>query len=170
MTQPQFRMKEETEKGDIAKSLQQLIEAQYISKEEYDVIASTRLTKREALVISLMNVIRRMNQIQMITYREIEELVKSQNNDLSEKERNDAIESLWNVKKRIMRSPDALAYEINNSFIFMFALTLQSLDGGSRMEGMNISSGATNKLFEGDNLSAMERLTGKFRGRSLFNA
>lgn len=170
--QPQFRVKEETERGDLAKSLQKLIEAQYISKKEYDVIASTRFTKREALIIALMNVIRRINQIHMITYREIEELVRNDDDSakLQKDEQRELIESLWNLKKRIMRSPDALSYEINNSFIFMFSLALQSLDGGSRVEGMNISGGATKKMMD-EGLSPWERLTGRVnRNRGLFNA
>lgn len=154
-------MKEETEKGDIAKSLQQLIETQYISKRFFDIVSSTRLTKQEAILLSIMEIRRISDKIFSLTEKDVTA------EGLSDKERNE-IKELYELKKRFYRNPLALSYMMRDSFMYFLTLSYQSLDGGSRSEGVTIAGGGTRKILDEDKMGGFDKIRHRLFGKVLY--
>lgn len=156
-----IRFKEETERGDVARSLQKLIETQFISKRFEDIMGSTRLRRVEILTFALMEINKSVMKISSLTYED------TQDRTLSIKEQEDIIE-LYALKKRFMRNPCALAYAVYNAFEYMYGLGLQSLDGLSRQEGVTISGGAFKRLLDPDEMSFFQKAKKRLMGDVLF--
>lgn len=156
-----MRYKEETDRGDVAKSLQELIKAHFISKSFKDIMGATRLQKREVYIISIMEIWRITSKI--LSIRESD--IKSDN--LTEGEREE-LKELYQLKQRFQYNPLALSYAIYDSFEYMFGLGLQSLDGLSRMEGVEISSGAVHRLMSPDDMGFLEKTRKRLFGKVLY--
>jgi hypothetical protein len=68
------------------------------------------------------------------------------------------LKELWVVKQRFRRNPHALVFAIYDSFEYMYGLGLQSLDGLSRTEGVELVGGATQRLLDPNKMGFGERL------------
>jgi len=156
-----IKIKEESERGDVAKSLQKLIETHFISKRFKDIIGSTRLTKREVYILSIMEIQRIINKVLSITDTDV-------NASGLTKEEREELRELNELRKRFYKNPNALAYAIYDSFEYMFGLGLQSLDGASRTEGVSIASGATQYILNPDNMGFFEKMKRRLTGKVLY--
>lgn len=157
-------VKEATEKGDIAKSFQQLVETHFVSKRFKDIMGSTRLTRIEVLIFSLMEIQRIRAKIMSLSYRDTtDEVLKTLTLDEQVE-----VKELWALKKRFMINPHASLYALYDSFEYMYGLGLQSLDGLSREEGVQMVGGSFRKITEGDDLGRFERIKRRILGNVLY--
>jgi len=159
-------IKEETERGDVTRSLEGVINTQFISKRFKDIMSATRLTRYEVLIFALMEIVRIVSKINSLSYSDMEE----NNLALLENEERKEIYELWSLKKRFMRNPHALAFVICDSFVYMYGLGLQSLDGLSRQEGTTLVSGSYQKLLNPDEMGTLEKLKKRLLGNVIYPA
>ena len=159
--QQNVRVKEETERGDVAKSLQQLISTHFISKRFKDIMGATRLTKKEVFYLSIMEIQRITAKILSVTDSDVEA------DGLSQEEKTE-LQELNALRKRFYKNPNALAYAVFDSFEYMFGLGLQSLDGASRMEGVTISTGATERVLNPNEMGFFDKMRRRLTGKVLY--
>lgn len=117
-------------------------------------MGSTRLTRTEILILSLMEIERIRSKIESLSYHDIEKKTL----DMLSKEEQTELKELWTIKKRFRRNPNALVFAIYDSFEYMFGLGLQSLDGLSRQEGVALVGGATQRILDKDKMGFGERI------------
>ena len=153
-------MKEESYKGDVAKSLEGVIETHFISKRFKDIMGATRLTRYEILSFALMEILRMVMKINSLSYVDMDE----KNLKLLPKEEQAEIMELWSLKKRFMRNPHALGYVMLNSFEYMYGLGLQSLDGLSRQEGITLANEIKQNLLDPDKMGSWEKMKRRLLG------
>jgi len=153
-------VRETTDKGDFAKALEDSVMAQYVSTYFYDVIGSTRFSRREILHFSLMEILKVISKINSL--REVDK----DNTDLPEKERVE-IKILWSFKQRMLRNICTLPHVMNERFQYMYALGLKAYMGMSRDELIRLSSGYKD-LMSGDNLGLFGRLKRRITGNVLY--
>lgn len=160
MSKPQnpFSFKEETEKGDVARSLQELIASQYISKNFEDIFGSTRLSGMQVNIIARMFIVQSVSEILSVNADDI------QTDNLEDKEMQQ-LKMMFELKKRAYRNSLALISSLYYSFLKMYGLALQSLEGMSRQEGVNISGGATQKLLDGNELGFFDKMRRSLAGK-----
>ena len=156
--------REETDKGDIAKSLQQLVETHFVSKRFKDIMGSTRFTKQEIIIMSLLEIERNMSKILSLSEADVSLTVL---NKMPLSERNELLE-LWEIRKRFYRNPHTFNFVIYESFMNMFGLGLQSLDGGSRSEGVAMVGGTYQKIMNPDDMGALEKIKRRLMGNVIF--
>ena len=154
-------VREETEKGDIAKSIEKMLESQYVSRRFKDIMASTRLTRREVLILANMEVNRLLMRILSVEEDDLNV------DGLSDAEKED-IQIMLKLKKKFIKNPCALAYALYDGFMYMYGLGLQSLEGESRREAVAIASGIYKRVIEPEELSRLERIKRRLFGRVLF--
>lgn len=154
--------KEETEAGDVAKSLMNLINSQFTSNRFDDVLTSTRLSRFEIQAIAVGNVNRVVAKIYSISKSDTEDT------SLSQEEQNE-LKELWALKRRLMKNPMALSYIMWDGWMKTYVAGLQSLDGMSRQEGVDIASGATKRMMEGNELSLAQKLRKLASGNVMYN-
>lgn len=157
-------VKEETEKGDIAKSLEQLIKTHFVSKRYKDIAGSTRLTRYEILTLSLMEIQRVIAKLLSIDESSIEEDSLKQ---LPEDEQREVLE-LYHWKKRFAVNPMALTHAVFDSWSYMYVLGLQSLDGLSREEGVTMVAGTTKKILDQGEMGFLDKMRRRLTGNVLF--
>jgi hypothetical protein len=142
---------EKTEVGDIAKSLMRLLDSHYASTRFNDVLTSTRLTPSLVQTVSVANSCRVIAKIFSIGERDLKD------DTLTDEEREE-LNDMMALKRRMMGNEMTLAFTMWDSWLKTFIMGLQSLDGMSRQEGVEISSGATRRLMQGDELGAVDKL------------
>jgi hypothetical protein len=151
-------VREESDKGDIAKSFEGLIKSHFISKRFKDIMGSTRLSRHEVMILALMEINRITAKILSLSRHDVSETVLAK---LSVDEQNE-LKELWVIKMRFRRNPHALVFAIYDSFEYMYGLGLQSLDGLSRTEGVELVGGATQRLLDPNKMGFGERLKKRF--------
>ena len=161
-----FTVHESTEKGDIAKSLQQLVNTQFVSKNFKDIFGATRLTKAEVYIFAMMNMNRVMSKILSIDSIDVsdEALV-----NLPDSERIELLE-LWELKKRYYKNPFAFSYTIYDAFMSMAGLGLQSLDGMSRTEGTQLVGGTYQKILDPKEMGFLDKAKRRLLGNVMYPA
>jgi hypothetical protein len=113
------------------KSLAMMLKGQYISKELNDIYASTEL--RETEIIGLAGIFStRFVSLIMSTTKEDKEGLKGA--ELKN------IEERLAIKRRFLGDPNAMAFAIQDSFMYGFGLGRQSLKRQSRKEAMQIAT------------------------------
>jgi hypothetical protein len=112
------------------KSLAAMLKSQYISKAFHDVIASTEL--RETEIIGLSGVFSG-RFVSLIMSTTDEDKASAKGAELKD------VEERLAIKRRLMNDPNAMAFAIQDSFMFAFVLARQSLKRQSRQEAMAIS-------------------------------
>jgi hypothetical protein len=164
VTPPTQITREETEKGDIAKSLQQLVYTQFVSKRFKDIIGSTRFTKEEAMTYGLLEINRVISLILSIDVRDVEPKVLS---GLSVEEQID-LRDKYELKLRFQKNPFAFSFAVHDAFMSMYGLALQSLEGGSRTEGSTMVGGTYQKILQPEDLGAFEKIKRRIMGNVLY--
>ena len=161
-----FTVHESTERGDIAKSLQQLVNTQFVSKNFKDIFGATRLTKAEVYIFAMMNMNRVMSKILSIDSIDVsdEALV-----NLPDSERIELLE-LWELKKRYYKNPFAFSYTIYDAFMSMAGLGLQSLDGMSRTEGTQLVGGTYQKILDPKEMGFLDKAKRRLLGNVMYPA
>lgn len=154
-------VREQTEQGDIARSLEALINTQYKSRRFMDIMASTRLTRYETIFFSLMEILRRSSKILSLSPDDLKD------ETLSDEEQQE-IKELYALKKRFLVNPHSMLYAISDSFEYMYGLSLQSLDGMSRQEGVDMVTASYRRVREPDNVPMMEKLRRRMLGDVLY--
>jgi hypothetical protein len=161
-----FTVHESTEKGDIAKSLQALVNTQFVSKNFKDIFGATRLTKAEVYIFAMMNMNRVMSKILSIDSVDVsEEALRN----VSESEKTDLLE-LWELKKRYYKNPFAFSYTIYDAFMSMAGLGLQSLDGLSRTEGTQLVGGTYQKILDPKEMGFLDKAKRRLLGNVIYPA
>jgi len=161
-----FTVHESTEKGDIAKSLQQLVNTQFVSKNFKDIFGATRLTKAEVYIFAMMNMNRVMSKILSIGSIDVSDDALT---NLPESERADLLE-LWELKKRYYKNPFAFSYTIYDAFMSMAGLGLQSLDGMSRTEGTQLVGGTYQKILDPKEMRFLDKAKRRLLGNVMYPA
>lgn len=156
--------REETDKGDIAKSLQQLVETHFVSKRFKDIMGSTRFSKQEVIIMALLEIERNMSKILSLSEADMDNTIL---NKMPLQERIELLE-LWELRKRFYRNPHTFNFVIYESFMNMFGLGLQSLDGGSRSEGVSMVGGTYQKILNPDDMGTIEKLKRRIMGNVIF--
>lgn len=121
-----------TESEHTERSLGLMLKAQYLSKEFNDVFASTELREHEIIGLSGIFSTRFVTQI-MSTTKEDLEISK----DELEKQ---IIQERLAIKRRIQHDPNAMAFVIQDSYLYAFGLARQSLKRQSRTEAVTVST------------------------------
>lgn len=152
------------DKGDISKSLQELVKAHFVSKRFKDIFGSTRLTKTEVVIFSLMEIFRIKDKILSLSKKDVSNEAL---NRLSIEEQKE-IKELWELKLRIMRNPHALSFAIFDSFEYMYGLGMQSYEGLSRNEGVELVGGIRQKIIDPDTMGTIEKIKKRMFGNVLF--
>ena len=67
-----------------------------------------------------------------------------------------------------MKNPMALSYVMWDGWMKTYVTGLQSLDGGSRSEGVDIASGATRRLMEGSEVSLTQKIRKLMGGNVMY--
>lgn len=158
------QIKESTEKGDIAKSLQQLVATQFVSKRFKDIFGSTRLTKSEVYIFAMMEMNRVMSKILSI------DAVDVSDEALNRLTREEQIElkELYQLKLRYYKNPFAFSYTIYDAFMAMAGLGLQSLDGMSRQEGTQLVGGTYQKILDPKDMGFFDKAKRKLLGNVIY--
>jgi len=165
LTPPSYQVfKQESEKGDIAKSFQQLVETHFVSKRFKDIMGSTRFSKQEVIIMSLLEIERNMSKILSLSEDDVS--VETLRN-MPIKEKTELLE-LWELRKRFKKNAHAFNYVIYESFMNMFGLGLQSLDGGSRSEGVSMVGGTYQKILNPDEMGTLEKFKRRIMGNVIF--
>jgi len=154
----------EQEKGDIARSLEELIKAHFVSKDFKDIIGSTRLSRSEILILSLMEINRIVSKILSMSESDISDEVLKH---ATQRQKQDAYE-LYNLKKRFAINPHAMVDAVYTSFEYMYGLGLQSLDGLSRKEGVGLFNTSNRRILDNDEISGFEKLKRRLTGSVLY--
>jgi len=160
----QVTMREETEKGDVAKSLQKLVETQFVSKKYKDIFGSTRLTRAEVYIFSIMEVNRIMSKILSIDATDISDTALA---NLSPDER-ESLKELYQLKQRYIKNPFAFSYTVYDAFMSMAGLGLQSLDGLSRQEGTQLVGGTYQKILDPDKMGTLDKIKRRLLGNVIY--
>lgn len=160
-----IRMREETDKGDVAKSLQSLVEKHYVSKRFKDIMGATRLNKTEVMIFSLLEMERRRTLIMSLSQKDVDAITKDSD---ATKEEKDDIKGLWALKQRMMRDPHAIAFTSYDSFMYMFGLGMQSHEGMSRREGVELVGGTYRRILDPEELGRFGRIKRRLFGDVLF--
>ena len=161
-----FTIHESTEKGDIAKSLQQLVNTQFVSKNFKDIFGATRLTKSEVYIFAMMNINRVMSKILSIDSIDVSDEVLKNLPDLEKTE----LLELWELKKRYYKNPFAFSYTIYDAFMSMAGLGLQSLDGLSRIEGTQLVGGTYQKILDPKEMGFLDKAKRRLLGNVMYPA
>lgn len=149
------------ERGDVALSLQEMLKTQFISKDFYDIYGATRLTPYQIDKLARMFVINMIGQILSVNYSDTQiEILE----DSTKKE----LKLMFHLKRMAFRDMNAVIRFLYYEFMYFFGLAYQSEDGKSRFEGMTISSGATKKVFEGNELGMFDKIGKRIRGKVLY--
>lgn len=156
--------KESTEKGDVAKSLQQLVQTQFVSKRFKDIFGATRLTKSEVYIFAMMEMNRVMSKILSIT--EIDVSLEALRN--LPKEEQIELKELWELRKRYDKNPFAFSYTIYDAFMAMAGLGLQSLDGLSRQEGTQLVGGTYQKILDPKEMGLFDKAKRRLLGNVIY--
>lgn len=156
--------KESTEKGDVAKSIQQLVATQFVSKRYKDIFGSTRLTKSEVYIFAVMEMNRVMSKILSLT--EVDISIEALKN-LTKEEQID-LKELWQLRKRYDNNPFAFSYTIYDAFMSMAGLGLQSLDGLSRQEGTQLVGGVYQKILDPKEMGLFDKAKRRILGNVIY--
>lgn len=152
---------DEKEKGDIQLSLQRLVENQYITKVFKQVLGATRLTRRDIITIALMEPQRITMKMLSTTKADLEDKT------LSDEERQE-LRELYAIKIRIMKNPCALAYIMYQTTELPYIIGLQSHEGLSRREAIEIVMGSHRRIMDPEQLGFFGRTKRRLFGNVLF--
>jgi hypothetical protein len=154
---------EKTEAGDIARSLEGLIKSQFINRDFWSLITSTRLSRLEVEEFSNLNYIGVMSRVNRITQADIDSEDFKSLDEYLQKQLKEALL----LKKAMNRNPWVI-HEVNAfSWMYMYSAGMQSLDGGSRFEGKEMVTGTTGRLMDKDKMGFWDKLGRRFSGRGL---
>jgi hypothetical protein len=159
-------VREDTEKGDIAKSLEAMIKTHFVSKDFKDIVGSTRLTKREIMIMSLLELQKSVSRMIMLDEADIDEESLGK---LSQNEQ-DEIKAFYFLKEKFKKNPHALTYALYHAWEYMYVLGHQSLDGGSRAEGTQMVAGTFQKILDPKEMGTLEKMKRRLVGDVLFTA
>ena len=157
-------VREESEKGDVAKSLEELVRTHFVSKDFRDIVGATRLTKREILILSLMELQKAMSRMLMLEATDVTDEALENYTDNEKKE----IKEFHMLKERFKKNPHALSYAIYQAWEYMYVLGHQSLDGGSRAEGTQMVAGTFQKILDPKEMGTLEKMKRRLVGDVLF--
>lgn len=146
-----FNFKNAPERGDIALSLQEMLKTQFISKDFYDIYGATRLTPYNIDILCRMFVINMIGQILSVNYSDT--LI-----DNLDTKTQDELKLMFHLKRMAFRDMNAVIRFLYYEFMYFFGLAYQSENGLSRLEGMNISGGATHKLLEPGDVGFFDKI------------
>jgi hypothetical protein len=163
-TPPTVVHREETEKGDIAKSFQQLVATQFVSKRFKDLMGSSRFSRSEVMTLSLLEINRIVSKILSIDEADVS---PSALNNVSFEEKRELLE-LYELKKRFKKNSFAFSYAVHDAFMGMFGLGMQSFEGGSRMEGTQMVGGTFQKILNPDDMGILEKAKRRIMGNVLY--
>jgi hypothetical protein len=156
-------VREQSEAGDIARSLEGLIKSQFINRDFWSLITASRLSRLEIEEFSNMNYIGVMSRINRITKADIDSDFFKLLDNYTQK----TLKEAFVLKKAMNRNPWVI-YEVEAfAWMFMYSAGMQSLDGLSRREGTDMVTGSTRKLLEKDNMGFWDKLGRRFTGRGV---
>ena len=156
-------MREETERGDIAKSLQEMIGVQFMSKHFNDIYGATRLTQYDINVLTRMYSAYMVQRILSVTAED----AKDDNNLVSKKEHAE-LKFLFSLKQMAFRNPNAFASAIYYATMYFYGLAKQSEEGGSRTETVQIAGGGVRRVFDSGELGYFDKLKRRLQGKVLY--
>lgn len=111
-------------------SLAQMLKHQYVSREFNSIMASTEIREWEV-----------PGTAGVISARFVSMIMSTEKEDLEglEGEQLKTIEERLRIKNRILRSPNTMAFVIQDTYLYAFGLLRQSLKRQSRREAMQIA-------------------------------
>lgn len=155
---------EKTEAGDIARSLEGLIQSQFIDRDFLSLVTATRLDRVEIEAYANLHYINVLSKIMAVTKEDIEnEELKKYMTEYDYNQMQDA----YALKTMMEKSPWVVYQVRAMSFMYMYSAGLQSLDGMSRTEGMNMVTGATKKILSPDEVGFGDKLKRRLLGKDI---
>lgn len=151
--------KEKTEAGDIARSLEKLVESVFVSKEFMNIITSTRFTRYECQAIAELYIVKQVSKI----YRLQESDVKGDDGKWLEIASQEDKE-MWVLKQKLSVNQHVANEIISYAFLKMYPSALISEDGSSRAEAVDMISGSTKKLLDPSEMSSWDKLKRRVMG------
>jgi len=159
----QLSIKEQTEAGDIARSLEGLIRSQFINRDFMSLITSSRFSRLEIEEFANMNYIGVMSRIMRVTD---DDITDDKTQYLDEKEKQKLQEALI-LKKAMNRNPWVI-YEVEAfAWMYMYSAGMQSLDGMSRSEGKDMVTGSTSRILDKGKMGFWDKLGRRVSGRGV---
>ena len=143
--------------GDIEKSMEEMLRAQYTSREFRDVFAATEFTRREIFALANAAANRMIMEILAITSEQVE-------NSRLDPIRYDQLRTRLELQSRIKKEPTALAFALYDSFMYFYGLGKISLERKSRGEAVKIATARVHEYREGKDVGFMDRLRGRLMG------
>ena len=156
-------LKEETETGDYARALEKTVTTGFVSKYFYNIMGSTRLTKKEVVYFSLLEILKTISKINSLSKHDLTEESLSK----LEKNEQDELKILWAFKQRLNKNICTLPAVMTERFQYMFGLGLQSLNGLSRDEMVKLAGGYRRAL-QPDEVGFGSKLWRRLRGDVLY--
>lgn len=157
-------VREESEKGDIARSLEELVRTHFVSKDFRNIVGSTRLTKREIMIMSLMELQKAVSRMIMLDKSDITD---ENFTGLTQNEQEE-LRTFYFLKEKFKKNPHALTYALYHAWEYMYVLGHQSLDGGSRMEGTQMVAGTYQKILDPKEMGTLDKMRRRLMGNVLF--
>lgn len=152
--------KEKTEAGDIARSLEKLVDSVFVSKEFMNIITSTRFTRFECQAMAELYIVKQVSKI----YRMQESDVKDDKGDwLKTIEQED--KEMWELKQKLSINQHVANEIVSYAFMRMYPSALISEGGASRQEGVDMISGTTKKLLDPSEMSTWEKFKRRVMGQ-----
>jgi len=112
------------------RSLAMMLKAQYISKELNDIFSATELREHEVITISTLFMTRFITMVMSTTEEDLQGLQGEELKQMKER---------LAIKSRIVADVNAMAYAMQDSFMYAFGLCRQSLKRQSRHEARDIA-------------------------------
>jgi len=155
---------EKTEAGDIARSLEGLVRSQFIDRDFMSIITATRYDRIEIEANANLHYINVISRIMGVTKSDVEnDELKKYMTDYDYAQMKDA----YALKVMMEKSPWVVYQVRAMSFMYMYSASLQSLDGMSRVEGMNMVTGATKKILSSDEVGIGDKLRRRLFGKDI---
>jgi len=159
MERPNFS--ESNPSGDIARSIEGMLQSQYQNRYWKDIYASTRLERKEIPILANFNANRMIMKILSTQEKDYEDELLS-NEEKKEHKAN------YELKVRFQKNPTGFAYALYDAYMYFYGLGLQSLDGQSRKEAVMIASGNIQRMLDPQNMGWGEKLKKRLFGNVLF--
>ena len=159
----QLQIREQTEAGDIARSLEGMIRSQFINRDFMSLITATRFTRLEVEEFSNMNYIGTMSRIMRVTDDDVTEKALANLDDYSKSQLKESL-----ILKKAMTRNAWVIYEVEAfAWMYMYSAGMQSLEGMSRKEGSDMVSGTTGRILDKDKMGFWDKLGRRFSGRGM---
>lgn len=136
----------------VEKSLGMMLKAQYLSKEFNDVFSATELREHEIIGLAGVFSSRFVTLIMSTTEKDVKVVPKEEAQLVRER---------LEIKRRIMSDPNAMAFVIQDSYVYAFGLCRQSLKRQSRKEAVEVSTASISRAMRGEEIGLSESIKSK---------